>query len=143
MQKFLFHAFTIAVVFVAYSVKAQQPLERFEEVAARFKNPGQDYGTVPFWVWNTKVSKSNIDSMLNDYRKNDFGGVIIHARPGLITEYLSKEWFNLFEYSVQQGKKLGLNIWIYDENSYPTGFAGGLVGEQMPEAYNQGQMLFM
>lgn len=143
MQKILFRAFTIAAVFVASCVKAQQPLERFEEIAARFKSPGRDYGTAPFWVWNTKVTKSKIDSMLNDYRKNDFGGVIIHARPGLITEYLSKEWFDLFEYSVQQGKKLGLNIWIYDENSYPTGFAGGLVGEQMPEAYNQGQMLYM
>ncbi|MGO4290240.1 glycosyl hydrolase [Chitinophaga sp. RAB17] len=147
MQKsicqFLHCAWILAVVFVASNVKAQQSLERFEEVAAGFKNPGRDYGTVPFWVWNTKVSKSNIDSMLNDYRKNDFGGVIIHPRPGLITEYLSKEWFDLFEYALQKGKKLGLNIWIYDENSYPTGFAGGLVGEQMPEAYNQGQMLYM
>jgi len=130
-------------VLFADNVKAQQKLERFEEVAAGFKYPGRDYGTAPFWVWNTKITKSKIDSMLNDYHKNDFGGVIIHARPGLITEYLSKDWFALFDYAVQQGKKLGLNIWIYDENSYPTGFAGGLVGEQMPEAYNQGQMLYM
>ncbi|HEY8955486.1 glycosyl hydrolase [Chitinophaga sp.] len=143
IRQFLFRVLTVTAVFVGSGVKAQQPLERFEKVAAGFKSPGRDYGTVPFWVWNTKITKSNIDSMLNDYRKNDFGGIIIHPRPGLITEYLSKEWFDLFEYSVEQGKKLGLNIWIYDENSYPTGFAGGLVGEQMPEAYNQGQMLYM
>ncbi|MBC9930180.1 glycosyl hydrolase [Chitinophaga qingshengii] len=130
----------LAAVSGATPATAQQ---RFEDVAARFKNPGRDYGTVPFWVWNTKVTKNNIDSMLLDYSKNDFGGIIIHPRPGLITEYLSKEWFDLFEYAVQQGKKLGLNIWIYDENSYPTGFGGGLVGEAMPEAYNQGQMLYM
>lgn len=115
----------------------------FKEVAARFNQPGRDYGTVPFWVWNTKVNKTLIDSMLNDYKSNDFGGVIIHARPGLITEYLSKDWFDLFNYATLKAKKLGLNIWIYDENSYPTGFAGGLLGEQMPEAYNQGQMLYM
>ncbi|MGF6846822.1 hypothetical protein QFZ51_002057 [Chitinophaga sp. W3I9] len=143
IRQFLCSALIIAAVFISSNANAQQPLERFEEVAAGFKNPGRDYGTVPFWVWNTKITKRNIDSMLNDYRKNDFGGVIIHPRPGLITEYLSKEWFDLFEYALQQGKKLGLNIWIYDENSYPTGFAGGLVGEQMPEAYNQGQMLYM
>ncbi|WP_223151627.1 glycosyl hydrolase [Chitinophaga varians] len=141
--RFLYRTLTAATVLTSANTQAQQRLPRFEEVAAEFKNPGRDYGTVPFWVWNTKVTKRNIDSMLLDYRKNDFGGIIIHARPGLITEYLSKEWFDLFEYSVQQGKKLGLNIWIYDENSYPTGFAGGLVGEQMPEAYNQGQMLYM
>ncbi|HWV69449.1 hypothetical protein, partial [Chitinophaga sp.] len=82
MQKricqFLFGVLTIAVVLMGSMVKAQQPLERFEKVAAGFKSPGRDYGTVPFWVWNTKITKSNIDSMLNDYRKNDFGGIIIH-----------------------------------------------------------------
>ncbi|MGN7819350.1 glycosyl hydrolase [Chitinophaga sp. 22536] len=147
MQKHICHflccTLIIAALFTYSHTQAQQRLQRFETVAAGFKNPGRDYGTVPFWVWNTKITKRNIDSMLHDYRKNDFGGVIIHARPGLITEYLSEDWFDLFAYSVQLGKKLGLNIWIYDENSYPTGFAGGLVGEQMPEAYNQGQMLYM
>lgn len=34
-----------------------------------------------------------------------------------------------------------MNIWIYDENSYPSGFAGGHVPELMPESYNQGQGL--
>ena len=34
-----------------------------------------------------------------------------------------------------------LKLWIYDEDSYPSGFAGGHVNEQMPESYNQGVML--
>ncbi|MBB5437390.1 hypothetical protein HDC92_001062 [Pedobacter sp. AK017] len=115
----------------------------FEVLKKAFKNPGNEYGTTPFWVWNTKVSREMIDSMMLDYKKNDFGGVIVHARPGLITEYLSDEWFSLFEYAQQKGKQLGLKVWIYDENSYPTGFGGGLVPDQMPESYNQGQMLYM
>jgi len=32
-----------------------------------------------------------------------------------------------------------MELWIYDENSYPSGFAGGHVPDQMPESYNQGQ----
>jgi hypothetical protein len=108
-----------------------------------FKQPGKEFGSAPLWVWNTKVTKTNIDSMMQDYKDNGFGGVIIHARPGLITEYLSEEWYNLFKYAQIRGKELGLNVWIYDENSYPTGFAGGLVSDQMPEASNQGQMLYM
>ena len=38
---------------------------------------------------------------------------------------------------------MGMKIWIYDENSYPSGFAGGHVPDQMPESYNQGQGLAM
>nr|WP_294870471.1 glycosyl hydrolase [uncultured Pedobacter sp.] len=115
----------------------------FDELKRTFKTPGNEYGTTPFWVWNTKVSRELIDSMMLDYKKNDFGGVIVHPRPGLITEYLSNEWFSLFQYAKETGKKLGLKVWIYDENSYPTGFGGGLVPDQMPESYNQGQMLYM
>lgn len=117
--------------------------DSFEALKKGFKTPGNEYGTTPFWVWNTRVTKTIIDSMLLDYKMNDFGGVIVHPRPGLITEYLSDEWFSLFEYAQQRGKELGMKVWIYDENSYPTGFGGGLVPDQMPESYNQGQMLYM
>lgn len=142
MQKKIYHTILFAALLATGRLQAQQP-QRFEDIVTHFKTPDKDFGTVPFWVWNSKVNKRDIDSMLNDYRKNDFGGVIIHPRPGLITEYLSKDWYDLFKYAMEQGKKAGLNIWIYDENSYPTGFAGGLLADEMPEAYNQGQMLYM
>ncbi|MCC8143510.1 MAG: hypothetical protein LIO97_06180 [Tannerellaceae bacterium] len=59
----------------------------------------------------------------------------------MITDYLSDDWFDLYAYSLKVGRELGLAIWIYDENSYPSGFAGGHVPAQMPESYNQGQGL--
>jgi hypothetical protein len=47
----------------------------------------------------------------------------------------------MYQYTIQQAKKIGLDVWIYDENSYPSGFAGGHVPAEMPTSYNQGQML--
>ena len=44
---------------------------------------------------------------------------------------------------MQKAKQLDLDIWIYDENSYPSGFAGGHVPANMPSSYNQAQMLSM
>ncbi|MVT10540.1 glycosyl hydrolase [Chitinophaga tropicalis] len=115
----------------------------FATLSRQFAKPGRQYGTVPFWVWNTRVTHAIIDSMLADYKQQDFGGVIVHARPGLITEYIGAEWYELFRYAVNKGKTLGLDVWIYDENSYPSGFGGGYVPDQMPGSYNQGQMLHM
>jgi len=54
-------------------------------------------------------------------------GAFVHPRPGLITDYLSEDWFALYAYSLEVAERLGLDIWIYDENSYPSGFAGGHV----------------
>jgi hypothetical protein len=126
----------------AYS-QSSKTADNFQEFREQFLNPGKDYRSAPLWVWNTKVTEPIIDSMLNEFKKNAFGGVFVHPRPGLITEYLSPEWFHLFKYTVEEGKKLGLNVWIYDENSYPSGFAGGLVPDEMPESYNQGEMLHL
>jgi hypothetical protein len=34
-----------------------------------------------------------------------------------------------------------MKVWIYDENSYPSGFAGGLVPDAMPESRGRGLAL--
>jgi len=107
----------------------------------QFANPGKEYRPAPLWVWNTDMQTGDIDRMLADFKEQGFGGAFVHPRPGLETEYLSQEWFDLWRYSVEKGKELGLDIWIYDENSYPSGFAGGHVPHEMPESYNQGRVL--
>ncbi len=115
----------------------------FEFLKHNFATPGKAWGSAPLWVWHTKVTKTIIDSMMLEFKQNAFGGVMVHPRPGLVTEYLSKDWFDLYQYTIKKGKELGLDVWIYDENSYPSGFAGGNLPDQMPESYNQGQLLHM
>lgn len=113
----------------------------FSQLAKALEEPDRSYGSAPLWVWHTKVTDAIIDSAMADFKDKGFGGVFIHPRPGLITPYLSEEWHSRYKHSVAKGKELGLDVWIYDENSYPSGFAGGHVPASMPEAYNQGQML--
>ncbi len=115
----------------------------YSELAEQFRDPSAAFRPAPLWVWHDKVSKQMIDRDLKDLKAHGFGGVFIHPRYGLITEYLSDQWFELARYTNQQSKKLGLNTWIYDENSFPSGFAGGHVPAQMPESYNQGQGFVM
>ena len=53
----------------------------------------------------------------------------MHSRTGLETEYLSDEWFDLINACADEGEKLGLEAWLYDEDRWPSGLAGGLVTE--------------
>ena len=108
----------------------------FDEVEKAFADPGKEFRPAPLWTWNARVTHSDIDRMLSDFKGQGFGGAFIHPRPGLETEYLSDDWFELWRYSVEKGKELGLDIWIYDEDSYPSGFAGGHVQREMPESYD-------
>ncbi|MBP1667369.1 MAG: hypothetical protein H6Q23_2229, partial [Bacteroidetes bacterium] len=115
----------------------------FTSLTSEFKAPSAEYTTAPFFVWNYKITKEEIDNYMNDFKNSGSSQVFVHPRPGLITEYLSDEWFELYKYTVDKGKELGMKVWIYDENSYPSGFAGGHVPDQMPESFNQGQGLAM
>ncbi|MGN0202344.1 MAG: glycosyl hydrolase [Candidatus Cryptobacteroides sp.] len=114
---------------------------KFRNLQKEFADPSGEFRPVPLWVWNTDVTEDDIDRMLQEFKGKGFGGAFVHPRPGLVTEYLSPEWFRLWRYSLERAGELGLDLWIYDENSYPSGFAGGHVPSQMPESYNQGQGL--
>ena len=107
----------------------------------QFADPGSEFRTKPFMVWNTEITPHRIDRILSEYKEQGCGGVFIHPRLGLITEYLSPTWNEMVKYTVDKGRDLGLEVWLYDENSYPSGFAGGHVPREMPEAFNQGQGL--
>jgi hypothetical protein len=117
--------------------------DTFEVIRSQFINPSKEYKTAPLYVWNTKITRGLIDSTMTDLKEKGFGGVFVHPRPGLVTEYISDEWYELFRYTLDKGKELDMNVWIYDENSYPSGFAGGHVPAEMPESYNQGNGLMM
>ena len=113
----------------------------FAQLENLFADPPVEFRSVPFWVWNDDVTEMEIDCQLADLKETGIGGVFIHPRPGLITPYISDQWHSLCRYTVDRAKEMGIQVWIYDENSYPSGFAGGHVPAEMPESYNQGQGL--
>jgi hypothetical protein len=136
MNKKLFYFAWMLIVFI--SCKPTKKIDSAQNVFNRFVNPPAKYSTMPLWVWNDKMTQTQIDEQLTDFKSKGIYGVFVHPRPGLITPYLSDEWFEMFNFTVKKAKELGMYVWIYDENSYPSGFAGGFVPEAMPEAGGNG-----
>ncbi|MBI2424286.1 MAG: hypothetical protein HYV27_15750 [Candidatus Hydrogenedentes bacterium] len=99
-----------------------------------FPQPPREYSTGPLWVWNDLLTEDQIRSTLRDLAGQSVKQAWVHPRPGLMTPYLSDDWFRLWKVALDEAERLDMNIWIYDENSYPSGFAGGLVPEAMPES---------
>jgi len=87
------------------------------------------------------MSEDEIAATMHDLAEQQVKQVFVHPRPGLMTPYLSEEWFRMWRAALRAAKSLDMNVWIYDENSYPSGFAGGLVPELMPESRGRGLVL--
>ena len=113
-------------------------LSSLKELQELFADPPAGYRSAPLWVWNDDVTRQQIDEQMEDFKDKGIGGVFIHPRPGLVTPYLSEQWFDLVKHTVDKGKEIGMDVWLYDENSYPSGFAGGHVPAEMPDSYNEG-----
>lgn len=137
--------FLLVIFAVACTSKKEvkEGIHSIAELKSLFANPPSEYRSAPLWDWNEQISEEGIDFQMKEFKKAGIGGVFVHPRPGLLTEYLSDEWFHLFDYTVQKGKELDMKVWIYDENSYPSGFAGGHVPAEMPDSYKHGTGLSM
>lgn len=148
MKKFFPHTLLLlALIGSAFACKKEASPERTVDTLAAFERqfavPDREFRTVPFFVWNSDTKKSDIDRAMEEFKRVGAGGGFIHPRMGMVTEYLSADWWELCEYALQRGKELGIDVWLYDENGFPSGSAGGLTQEAMPESYNQGDALGM
>jgi len=94
-----------------------------------FKNPTAQFRGKPFWSWNGKLHKEELLRQIDVMDEMGMGGFFCHSRTGLITEYLGEEWFELINTCTEKGKELGLETWLYDEDRWPSGTAGGMVTE--------------
>ncbi len=105
---------------------------------SQFANPPRQYSSAPLWVWNDMLTEEQIVSTMRDLAGQNVKQVFVHPRPGLMTPYLSPDWFRLWKVALREAERLDMNVWIYDENSYPSGFAGGFVPDAMPQSRGMG-----
>ncbi len=87
------------------------------------------YRSLPFWSWNDKLEKEALLKQIAWMDQNGIGGFFMHARSGLQTEYMSEEWMECIAACAEEAKKRHMQAWLYDENGWPSGFAGGKVLE--------------
>ena len=92
-----------------------------------FRNPTAAYRGVPFWSWNCKLDVPQLLRQIDYFKQMGFGGFDIHARTGLATEYLGEEFLAAVAACAEKAKEAGMVCWLYDEDRWPSGYAGGLV----------------
>lgn len=98
-----------------------------KHLTEQFHNPGADKRSIPFWAWNGKMDEEELKSQVRQMKQAGVGGFFIHSRIGLETEYLGTEWMNCVKAVVAEAKEQGLYAWLYDEDRWPSGTAGGRV----------------
>ena len=89
------------------------------------RSSAAEFSSIPFWSWNDRLEPEELKRQIRDMKRLNMGGFFMHARGGLMTEYMSDEWFACIDACIDEAKKLGMQAWAYDENGWPSGFGGG------------------
>ena len=98
-----------------------------------FKSPKNEYAVTYMWFWNVAVNKERVDRELAEYAKAGVESIYIVPMPKdfspedlrtfMDPEYLTKEFFDIVEYTLRKCLTLGIKPWIYDEGGWPSGGA--------------------
>lgn len=80
-----------------------------------------------FYSWNEAMDNDEIAQQMREFAARGITGVFIHARGGLEIEYFGREWFEKIALCIRLAKEYGMEVGLYDENGWPSGFGGGTV----------------
>lgn len=92
-----------------------------------FENPTSEYRAAPFWSWNAKLEKAQLERQIEYLKQMGFGGFHMHPRTGLDTEYLGDEFMEMVRACCDKAEAEQMLAWLYDEDRWSSGPAGGKV----------------
>ncbi len=92
-----------------------------------FRNPTCEYRGTPFWAWNSDLKAEELCRQIEVFKEMGLGGFHMHVRTGMSTKYLSDDFMSLIKCCADKADKEHMLAWLYDEDRWPSGAAGGLV----------------
>ena len=92
-----------------------------------FSSPTVEYRGTPFWSWNCLMTKEIARKQIMEFKRMGFGGFHIHVRVGLKNRYMDDDFLELVKYCNEVAKEQGMLCYLYDEDRYASGTAGGEV----------------
>ncbi len=107
----------------------------------QFKTPPNEYKPMPFWHINGELTREGIRQQMKDAKElAGFSGVSVlplapkkNGEGGTLPKFLSEDYLNRFQDVIDVAEELNMEVILYDDNDFPTGMAGGKLGELFPE----------
>ena len=103
---------------------------KVEKIVSHLQTIENKWKPIPFWSWNAELEEEELRRQIRWMSETNNGGFFMHARGGLKTEYLGEDWMRCTEACADEAAPLNMGAWVYDENGWPSGFAGGKLIER-------------
>ncbi len=107
MTRFGLVVFSITWAIIVLSGAGPSAAADSTALRAIFADPPREYSSGPLWVWNDMLSEEQVRGTMRDLAEQNVKQVFVHPRPGLMTPYLSADWFRLWKAALGRGRAAG------------------------------------
>ncbi len=112
---------------ILFSCCAVFGVESTAQMRSDFRDPPVRDWPRPLWFWNdTEVTTPGVrEQMRKSKELSKYGGFgILPFGKDFRPDYLSEEYFALYGVALEQARRLGMTMSLYDEYGFPSGSAG-------------------
>ncbi|ADJ45445.1 glycoside hydrolase [Amycolatopsis mediterranei S699] len=97
--------------------------------ARRFADPRPDSRPTVLWFWNGTVTTDLVTAGLADLLDKGIHEVLVFPfdTAALKPAFFTEDWFTLIEFTLREAQRHGMHLWLFNDDYFPSGRAGGLV----------------
>ncbi len=129
----------INILFLSSCISETRILDK--NLIEDFKNPPGEFKPMPFWHINGELKTAGIKKQMTDAKEQaGFSGISVlplapkeNGRPGTTPKFLSHKYLERYQDVLNTAEDLDMQVILYDDNDFPSGMAGGKIGELFPQ----------
>lgn len=96
-------------------------------LAGALRSRTAEFRPLMAFAWNAELDHGRLAEQIDWIKGEGFGGFMIIPTRGLPYEVMAEPWLEAVEFALKRAQEHGLEVWIWDDWSFPSGFGGGLV----------------
>lgn len=110
----------------------------------RFETPPSEYGPTPLWWWSGgTVTEEGIDWQLRRFADGGIRNLVLmnlapkgptYGAPPDDPVWFGERWWELFRYTCDRARDLGIALWFYDQIGFSGANLQGVITARHPEA---------
>ena len=103
-------------------------------------DPPREFTVVPLWFWNDALTEDELVRQIDDFQAHGVYGFMIHPRVGLprAIGWMSDRFLHFMHVAIEEARRRGLLVFLYDEGMYPSGASSGQVVASDPALQSRG-----
>ena len=89
--------------------------------------PMNEYRPLIALFWNAGIDRLRLAEQIDWVRDAGYGGFMVLPWHGIPYGVMAEAWLEAVEFALDRARHHGLEVWIWDDWLFPSGFGGGLV----------------